>query len=45
MLCKQERALIIQWHEKNLSIRSISQRLGVSRNTVRRWVRADGETE
>ena len=46
MLSKQERALIIHWHEeKKASIRTISQRLGVSRNTVRHWLRAESKTE
>ena len=46
MLSKQERALIIHWHEeKKASIRTISRRLGVSRNTVRHWLRAESKTE
>lgn len=45
MLSKQERALIIHWHEeKKASIRSISKILGVSRNTVRHWLRAGTDT-
>lgn len=40
MLSKEERALIQRWSEEDkISARSISKKLGVSRNTVRRWLR------
>lgn len=46
MLSKQEHAVINHWHEeKKLSIRSIAQRMGVSRNTVRRSLRNQKETD
>ena len=40
MLSKEERTLIPRWSkEGNISVRCIGKRLGVSRNTVRRWLR------
>ncbi len=42
MLSKEDRTLISRWHDKDkLSIRRIAKQLGVSRNTVRRWLKQD----